>query len=210
MRKTKAEALKTREHLLLSALNIFYERGVSKASLNEIAQAAGATRGALYWHFKNKEALFEALFQRISDEVTQETLRDIETQSPDIWVHLKQNFNNLFTCLESNEVYYKFFHILHLKSEHTEQNRAIVDILRLYRQHWTEQILAIIHICLQQQTLPEKLNPSLAAIYLQSMVLGLMNLWLSNPESFELGSVAPKVIQTSLDAIAHAAALQNA
>ena len=89
MRKTKAEALKTREELLLSALDTFYERGISRASLNEIAQTAGVTRGALYWHFKNKEALFEALFQRISDEVTQETLRDIEAQSPDIWLHLQ-------------------------------------------------------------------------------------------------------------------------
>ena len=54
MRKTKAEALKTREYLMLSALDTFYERGVSRASLNEIAQNAGVTRGALYWHFKNK------------------------------------------------------------------------------------------------------------------------------------------------------------
>lgn len=54
MRKTKAEALKTREELLLSALDTFYERGISRASLNEIAQTAGVTRGALYWHFKIK------------------------------------------------------------------------------------------------------------------------------------------------------------
>ncbi|WP_373746675.1 TetR family transcriptional regulator [Neisseria dentiae] len=45
MRKTKAEALKTREHLMLAALDTFYEKGVSRASLNEIAQNAGVTRG---------------------------------------------------------------------------------------------------------------------------------------------------------------------
>ena len=62
MRKTKEEAQQTRSNLLNAALNVFYERGVAQASLDEIAKAAGVTRGALYWHFKNKEDLFEALF----------------------------------------------------------------------------------------------------------------------------------------------------
>ncbi len=54
MRKTKEEAQQTRSNLLNAALNVFYERGVSKVSLDEIAKTAGVTRGALYWHFKNK------------------------------------------------------------------------------------------------------------------------------------------------------------
>ena len=63
MRKTKEEAYQTRCNLLDAALTVFYERGVAQASLDEIAKAAGVTRGTLYWHFKNKEDLFEALFQ---------------------------------------------------------------------------------------------------------------------------------------------------
>ncbi len=69
MRKTKTEALKTKEHLMLAALETFYQKGIARTSLNEIAQAAGVTRGALYWHFKNKEDLFDALFQRICDDI---------------------------------------------------------------------------------------------------------------------------------------------
>nr|AMP19664.1 truncated MtrR [Neisseria gonorrhoeae] len=52
MRKTKTEALKTKEHLMLAALETFYRKGIARTSLNEIAQTAGVTRGALYWHFK--------------------------------------------------------------------------------------------------------------------------------------------------------------
>lgn len=69
MRKTKTEALKTKEHLMLAALETFYRKGIARTSLNEIAQTAGVTRGALYWHFKNKEDLFDALFQRICDDI---------------------------------------------------------------------------------------------------------------------------------------------
>ena len=72
MRKTKEEAQQTRSNLLNAALNVFYERGVSKASLDEIAKAAGVTRGALYWHFKNKEDLFEALFQNYYADLEQQ------------------------------------------------------------------------------------------------------------------------------------------
>lgn len=48
MRKTKTEALKTKEHLMLAALETFYRKGIARTSLNEIAQTAGVTRGALY------------------------------------------------------------------------------------------------------------------------------------------------------------------
>lgn len=52
MRKTKTEALKTKEHLMLAALETFYRKGIARTSLNEIAQAAGVTRGALYLAFQ--------------------------------------------------------------------------------------------------------------------------------------------------------------
>lgn len=53
MRKTKSEAEKTRQHLLDAALEVFWRKGVTSASLQEIAEEAGVTRGALYWHFAN-------------------------------------------------------------------------------------------------------------------------------------------------------------
>ena len=85
MKRTKAQALQTREHLMLAALDVFHRHGVSRASLNEIAQAAGMTRGALYWHFKNKEALFEALFQHLFDDLGQNSMKIFATAHPICW-----------------------------------------------------------------------------------------------------------------------------
>ena len=48
-RRTKEDAFATRNSLLDAAEQVFYEQGVARASLNEIAQRAGATRGAVYW-----------------------------------------------------------------------------------------------------------------------------------------------------------------
>jgi len=65
-RRTKVDADATRQALLDAAERVFYERGVARASLAEIAQAAGATRGAIYWHFKDKVDLFNAMMDRVT------------------------------------------------------------------------------------------------------------------------------------------------
>lgn len=61
VRKTKEEAQETRQNILNAALDVFYKNGVRQSSLEDIAEAAGVTRGAVYWHFKNKSDVFSAL-----------------------------------------------------------------------------------------------------------------------------------------------------
>jgi AcrR family transcriptional regulator len=54
-------ALRTRQRILAAARGVFAERGFSVATMDEIAAAAGASKGALYHHFATKEELFRAL-----------------------------------------------------------------------------------------------------------------------------------------------------
>ena len=63
-RKTKAQALETRHQILDAALAHFSEHGVAATSLADIATAAGVTRGAIYWHFKNKADLLHEIWLR--------------------------------------------------------------------------------------------------------------------------------------------------
>lgn len=55
--------LQTRERLLEAASKVFLKLGYQGAKLDDIAAAAGFTKGALYWHFPNKQALFQALIR---------------------------------------------------------------------------------------------------------------------------------------------------
>ena len=64
-RRTKEEALATRHRLLDAAEILFQSQGVSRTSLQQIAEQAGATRGAIYWHFKDKADLFNAMMERV-------------------------------------------------------------------------------------------------------------------------------------------------
>mgnify|MGYP003586339224 FL=1 len=62
-RKTKEEALTTRAHIIDAARRVFHAEGVNRSTLDKVAQAAGVTRGAVYWHFANKTELFLAVKQ---------------------------------------------------------------------------------------------------------------------------------------------------
>ena len=66
VRRTKADAEATRTALLDAAEQLFQARGVSGTSLQDIASAAGTTRGAIYWHFQDKAHLFNAMMERVT------------------------------------------------------------------------------------------------------------------------------------------------
>lgn len=61
VRKTKEEADITRRHIIDAARQVFLECGVGHTTLEKVACAAGVTRGAVYWHFRNKTELFFAM-----------------------------------------------------------------------------------------------------------------------------------------------------
>ena len=63
-RKTKEDAERTYVALLDAAEQLFFDKGVARTTLADIAAAAGMTRGAIYWHFKDKSAVLQALFEQ--------------------------------------------------------------------------------------------------------------------------------------------------
>lgn len=69
MKRTKEDAQQTRQQLLRSAERLFAEKGLSSASLMEIVQDAGLSRGAAYWHFKNKEDLYVEVIHQSLDRM---------------------------------------------------------------------------------------------------------------------------------------------
>src|SRR3954469_17783700 len=66
MRRTKEEAEQTRRRIMSAALPVFDERGIAHTTMEHIAEAAGVTRGAIYWHFSGKQALLAAIREDIA------------------------------------------------------------------------------------------------------------------------------------------------
>jgi TetR/AcrR family transcriptional regulator, acrAB operon repressor len=66
VRRTKEESEQTRRQILDAARGVFARQGVTRTTLEQIARAAGVTRGAIYWHFADKTELFYAMRERVS------------------------------------------------------------------------------------------------------------------------------------------------
>ena len=64
-RKTEAEALETKRRILIAALDVFFEKGFARSTLDDIADAAGMSRGAIYHHYENKQELLYTLHQNL-------------------------------------------------------------------------------------------------------------------------------------------------
>ncbi len=68
--RTQAERLAvTRATLMREARLIFAASGYDAAATEEIVQRAKVTRGALYYHFKDKRAVFEAIVEEVASEI---------------------------------------------------------------------------------------------------------------------------------------------
>ncbi len=65
-RKTKAAAQQTRQQIIDAARKVFVKHGVSRTTMEHIAQAAKVTRGAVYWHFANKTEVFFAMRDQVT------------------------------------------------------------------------------------------------------------------------------------------------
>ncbi|MBQ9430748.1 MAG: TetR family transcriptional regulator [Kiritimatiellae bacterium] len=77
-RKTKEDTKMTREMIMKAALDLFIERGYDRTTLDDIARAVGLSKGAVYWHFENKQALLSKLILTVVERHDKETKEKIE------------------------------------------------------------------------------------------------------------------------------------
>jgi AcrR family transcriptional regulator len=74
MRQAERSEL-TRNAILDGARRLFADSGFAGATMDDIAQAAGVAKGAVYHHFPTKEGVFEAVFERASTQLVAEVMR---------------------------------------------------------------------------------------------------------------------------------------
>ncbi len=119
MRRTKEEALVTRENLLTAALQVFSQNGYSATRLDDIARAAEVTRGAIYHHFGGKEELYKALVTEKSAGVNQ-LANEIVAEGGTPAEILRRLLVRLFEYLADNEEYRALLELAVSKVEVTE------------------------------------------------------------------------------------------
>ena len=120
-RKTKAEAYQTRLRIIEAARKVFHECGISRSTLGQVAQAAGLTRGAVYWHFDNKAALFFSMRDQASEELKHARSILLSSEFPNPLDALERSLLLFFQVIENNPSVRQTFEIMSLRCEYVDE-----------------------------------------------------------------------------------------
>jgi TetR/AcrR family acrAB operon transcriptional repressor len=198
VRRTKQEALETRDGILDAAEHVFHERGVSRTSLQEIAQAAGVTRGAIYWHFKDKSDVFNAMMLRVTLPMEEAAKRTDDPLLTDPVAHLRDCFVDVLTKTANDPQVKRVFEIAMHKVEYVAEVQAVRDRHLQARDECHEHIERGLGVAMKRGQLSKRLPPKAAALGMHALIDGLLQNWMLDPSAFDLVKVGSQVIDTYL------------
>ncbi len=186
MRRTKEDAEQTRLKIIAAALELFSKNGYSNTTLAMIADEAGFSRGPIYWHFKNKDELYQAVLG-----FSQQPLEKLITQSQSMAERpleaLEHFVSEWFRLLLEDRWHRQSFEILLNKTEFTEQ---MADTLARERK-LTRDIVTLLETLIEAASPssdPGTAKPHSRALFVYASLMGITHSWLFSPELFNLKS----------------------
>lgn len=185
VRRTKEEALATRHRLLDAAEVLFQAQGVSRTSLQQIAQQAGATRGAIYWHFKDKADLFNAMMERVTLPL-EAAKREAGSDGGDPLAAIEKVMMMALGLMVSDPQVRRVFEIATLKVEYTQEMDAVLQRHRTARNEFLVDFGNALQQAAHKAGVELPVPVKTAAFGLHAAISGLIQDWLLEPGAFDL------------------------
>lgn len=202
MRKTKEDAAKTREAVIDAAETVFFENGVSRSTLEQIASRAGVTRGAVYWHFKDKAEIFKALQERI--RLPQEELlieQALAHGHEDPLSLIEETALSALHVLAEDTRRQRIYTILSHRCEDVgEMADILVRVTDADRAMYTN-LLQLMEMAERNGSLSRGWTPPLAVKALQCTFTGLLQEWLRNGKTFSIIDVGTRMIASLVQSL---------
>jgi TetR/AcrR family acrAB operon transcriptional repressor len=197
-RRTKLEAAATRETLLDAAEAVFRDKGVARTSLADIAQVAGLTRGAVYWHFRDKAQLFEAMCDRASMPMEAMVASVGSVEQADPMAALRQLAVHGLTRLATDPRTQAVFDVVFHKSEVAGELTAVARRQQSSDSDCRKHVVALFQQAIAKGQLPADTDARIAAETMHSFVVGVMYEWVQNPGAYDLARAAPAMCDAVL------------
>ncbi|MBJ7221794.1 MULTISPECIES: multidrug efflux transporter transcriptional repressor AcrR [unclassified Brenneria] len=208
-RKTKQQALETRQQILDAALRIFSEHGVSATSLTDVATAAGVTRGAIYWHFKNKTELFDEIWTLAESKISDFEI-EYQTKFPDNPLYvMRELLIYMLRLTVSDPQWRSMVEIIFHKCEFVGELLQSYNTRKAIYLGCYDDIENNLARCIRMRMLPADIHLRRAAIAMRAYFSGIMENWLFMPESFDLEQEAPALVDSFIDMLRFSAALRQ-
>lgn len=184
----------TRSAILDAAELLFSEKGIAATTLEAISRAARVTRGAFYWHFKDKADLMGALCARRSLPQQELVSRAVEEGHADPLSLLEAAGHEVLAIFEADEGQQRLFRILSNHGEDNEVARRIDehnrDLLELLRRAANQ--------AQQTGTLNPDFTPQEAAVLMLVTMSGLLGEWLRQSRAFSLTGLGRKILSAQI------------
>jgi TetR/AcrR family acrAB operon transcriptional repressor len=209
VRRTKEEAQETRAQILVAAEKAFFERGVARTTLADIATLAGVTRGAIYWHFSNKADLVQAMLDTLHEPLEEMAKASESEDELDPLGCMRKLLIHLFHQIALDPKTRRINEILFHKCEFTD------EMCDLRQQRVSASLECNVRIGLalsnavNRGQLPKNLDTARAAISLHAYIDGILYQWLLAPDSFELHVEAERWVDTGLDLLCFSPSLRK-
>jgi TetR/AcrR family acrAB operon transcriptional repressor len=195
-RRTKEEAAATRDRILDTAEQLFAEHGVSRTTLQHIATAAGVTRGAIYWHFDDKVALFNAMIERAVSPL-EAALARMDTDDP--LRDLREHMLGALRVTVEDERVRRVFEIAALKMEFVGELKAARIRRHESLLNWMARAEERVGAAVAQGAVRDGIEPHAASLAMWALVDGLIRNWLFDPSLYDLMKVGTLAIDAQLD-----------
>ncbi|WP_217416704.1 TetR family transcriptional regulator [Marinobacterium ramblicola] len=186
------------------ALGLFAEKGIAATSLADIAQAAGVTRGAIYWHFKNKWDLFDGLWEHYSSPlmvVGDASLSDEESDPLGKFVEL---LRLLLVSAERDEDLSRLIKLYMRETAVLSSDELPMHMQALERELHARRVRTLENAVRKGQ-LPRDLDVEAGSLLVKVMVDGLIISWLRSPDCFSLSERAGQFIESIVAVLQHGA-----
>lgn len=201
MKRSATDALQTRRQILEAALDEFTQVGYERSTLQNIAQRAGLTRGAVYHHFTNKAELLAELMQNAADEMTALVVHVRQASSGlAAREHLRNIMIGTLRHLGENPRYEAILRLVVSETEgHPELDQVRAVVRNMNNQNY-QQLVIFFQGCRERGELPAVLEPEMAAESLLCYQRGLHIRWLSL-RSFSLDQQLEALVEVLLDGL---------
>ncbi len=205
-RRTKEEAQATRDLLLDTAEQVFLKRGVSRTSLNEIAAAAGVSRGAIYWHFQDKADLFNAMMVRVTMPIEEAVGSNSDPGNADPLAQARTTLIDALRKTATDPQVRRVFEIATHKVEYVDELSSVRERHLTVRNSCLSHVTQGLNLARERGQVASDLCTRSAALGLHALIDGLIQNWMLDPPAFDLVKVGTQVLETYLAGLASASA----
>ncbi len=206
MRRTKEEAEQTRLQIMSVALELFARQGIAATSLTGIARAAGVTRGAIYWHFKNKWDLFDAIWQHYSGPINALGEASQAEDEADPLGKLAQLFHLVLFKMENDEGFRRM--IVMCSRESAVWGQDIPERIKQFQEELHQKRRRTLENAMRKGQLPADLDPDAGSLMIKVMLEGVLMSWLQRPDCFSIADRADQIVESIMVVLKQGVRLQ--